>query len=97
MTRVITAEGMRELDSPRTGRRYYAGHRDGDKRAYLQGGSFDVDPADVGLVVKMGGAVASLTGATRAALGWRCQDCGFGSYFRLCGRCKSENTVRESS
>lgn len=95
MTQVITAEGMRELDSPRTGRRYYAGHAAGDQRGYTQGGSFDVDPADVSLVVAMGGAVASLTAGTKAALGWRCLACGFGSFFRVCGRCGSGQTMRE--
>lgn len=86
MTRVIVAEGCREVDAP-SGRRYYA-------RDYRQGGSFDMHPADAATAVRMGGAIASLAGATRRALGWRCPSCGFGSFLRACGRCGGE-CVRE--
>ena len=87
MTKVIFAEGCREIDSPLTGRRYYAR---GGRKGYEQGGAFDMHPADAKLAVKMGGAVASLAGATRRRLGFRCPACGFGSYLRRCGRCGAE-------
>ena len=86
MTRVIVAEGCREIDSP-SGRRYYAR---GGRRGYEQGGSFDMAPSDARMAVKMGGAIASVAGATRRGLGWRCPSCGFGSFLRLCGRCGGE-------
>ena len=82
---MIVAEGCRELDIG--GVRHYAR---GGAKGYRQGGSFDVDPSVAGLVVKMGGAIASLSGATRRATGWRCPACGFGSYLRRCGRCGAE-------
>jgi hypothetical protein len=84
MTRVIVAEGCREVDSP-SGRRYYAGR--GDRKGYMQGGSFDMDPADARLAVRMGGALASEAGTTRRSTGFRCGHCGFGSFLRQCSRC----------
>lgn len=88
MTRVIVAEGCREIDSPLTGERYYAGR--GDRKGYMQGGSFDMDPADAKLAVRMGGALASLAGTASRRIGWRCTVCGFGSWLRTCGRCGAE-------
>jgi hypothetical protein len=90
MPRVIVAEGCREVDSP-SGTRYYAR---GGRKGYMQGGSFDMSPADAAMAVRMGGAVASLAGATRRALGWRCPSCGFGSFLKLCSKC-GEECVRE--
>ena len=87
MTRVIVAEGCREIDSP-SGRRYYAGR--GDRKGYMQGGSFDMSPEDARLAVKMGGALASLTGPARRSVGWRCPACGFGSWVRTCSKCGAE-------
>lgn len=87
MTRVIVAEGCREIDSPLTGRRYYAR---GGPRGYTQGGSFDMHPADAAMAVKMGGAIASEAGATRRGVGYRCGGCGFGSFVRTCSRCGAE-------
>lgn len=81
MTRVIVAEGCRELDI--RGRRHYA-------RNYRQGGSFDVAPEHAQLVVKMGGAIASLAGAFSRSTGFRCPVCGFGSFFRRCSQCGAE-------
>ena len=80
MTRVIVAEGCREIDSPLTGQRYYA-------RDYRQGGSFDMHPADAAMAVRMGGAIASEAGTTRRGIGYRCGTCGFGSFLKRCGRC----------
>jgi len=34
-----------------------------------------------------GGQWPSLSGTTRTAIGYRCQDCGFGSNFTTCSRC----------
>lgn len=87
MTKVIVAEGCREIDSPLTGRRYYAR---GGGRGYAQGGSFDMHPADAKMAVAMGGAIASEAGTTRRGLGWRCPACGFGSFLKRCSRCGGE-------
>lgn len=88
MTRVIVAEGCREVDAP-SGRRYYAR---GGAKGYAQGGSFDMAPSDAKAAVAMGGAIASLSGPTRSSLGFRCPACGFGSFFATCGRCHGECT-----
>lgn len=87
MTKVIVAEGCREIDSPLTGQRYYAR---GGQRGYRQGGSFDMHPADAAMAVRMGGAIASEAGTTSRRLGFRCGRCGFGSFLRRCGRCGGE-------
>lgn len=34
---------------------------------------------------------ASLMGATKTQLGYTCSQCGFGSWFKKCSRCGSEN------
>jgi hypothetical protein len=86
LTRVIVAEGCREIDSP-SGRRYYAR---GGRRGYMQGGSFDMTPADAKLAVRMGGAIVSEAGTSSRGIGWRCPSCGFGSFVRTCSRCGSE-------
>lgn len=85
MPRVITAEGMREIDYG--GRRYYS---QGGRRGYEQGGRFDMPPEVAKVAVRMGGAIASLAGATRRQLGFRCPSCGFGSFFRRCSRCQAD-------
>jgi hypothetical protein len=87
MTRVIIAEGCREVDSPLTGQRYYAR---GGMKGYQQGGSFNMTPADAKIAVRMGGAIASEAGATSRSIGWRCPGCGFGSFLKLCSRCGAE-------
>jgi hypothetical protein len=89
MPRVIVADGCQQVDSPLTGRRYYA--RGG--RAFegsVRGGVFDMDPADAQMAVRMGGAIASEAGTTRRGLGFRCPKCGFGSFLKRCGRCGGE-------
>jgi hypothetical protein len=89
MTRVIIAEGCREVDFG--GVRHYAR---GGQKGYQQGGSFDMSPAAARQAVKIGGAIASEAGTTRRGIGWRCPGCGFGSFVRTCSRCGSE-CVRE--
>lgn len=37
-----------------------------------------------------GFAEASLLGATTAGLGYTCQKCGFGSWFKECSRCRDK-------
>jgi hypothetical protein len=85
MTRVIMAEGCREIDI--RGVRHYAR---GGERGYRQGGSFDVDSSVAGLVVKAGGAIASEAGSTARGIGYRCGSCGFGSFLKRCSRCGAE-------
>lgn len=85
MTRVIVAEGCRELDI--RGRRHYAR---GGRKGYEQGGSFEVDSSVAKLVVKMGGAIASQVTAAARGVGYRCGACGFGSFIKRCGRCGGE-------
>lgn len=84
MPRVITAEGMREIDYG--GQRYYS---QGGRRGYEQGGRFEMPDHAARVAVRMGGAIASLAGGTRRTLGYRCQNpaCRFGSFTRRCGRC----------
>ncbi len=79
MTRAIFSEGCREFDAP-SGRRYYA-------RNYRQGGSFDLSPSDAKALVAMGGALVSEAGTTSRRIGFRCTDCGFGSFVRTCSKC----------
>lgn len=93
MPKVIVAEGCREIDSPYSGKRYYA---QGGRKGYTQGGSFEMDAADAKLAVRMGGAIASEAGATSRKLGFRCLACGFGSFLKKCGRC-GEECERECS
>jgi len=85
LTRVIVAEGCQQVDSP-SGRRYYArgGYAFQDR---VRGGVFDMSEADAAMAVKMGGAVVSEAGTTRRGIGYRCGDCGFGSFVTACSRC----------
>lgn len=68
---------VREVDGV-TGRRYRS--RDG---------AYEMHPLDAARLVAVGGFMPNLGGATRAG-GYRCGTCGFGSFFRRCGRCGSE-------
>lgn len=72
---VAPAKGCKQVDGL-TGRRYTA--RDG---------VYDMHPRDARALIAEGGFAPSLTGATARSLGRRCRDCGFGSFFRRCGRC----------
>jgi hypothetical protein len=60
-----------------------------------KGGLFDLpDRAARMVIAQEGGQEASLSGTTRSSEGYRCADCGFGSFFRTCSRCGS-TAVRE--
>jgi len=85
MPRVLMAEGCREIDA--AGRRHYAV---GGHAGYRQGGLFDMSDAAARLVVRAGGAIASLNGAAARSAGFRCPQCGFGSWLRACGRCGAQ-------
>ena len=54
---------------------------------------FEMHPADAAAAVKAGGAVASLAGVTRRAIGYACA-CGFRPVVRSCSRCGGD-AVRE--
>ena len=64
---------VREVDGV-TGRRYRS--RDG---------AYEMHPADAARLVKIGGFMPNVGGATRKG-GYRCA-CGFASFFVRCGRC----------
>jgi hypothetical protein len=80
VTKVILAEAVAQVDTM-SGRRYGGN---------TPGRVFDMDPADARDVVRLGGALASVAGTTRRAIGFRCPACGFGSCLRRCSRCGSE-------
>ena len=80
MTKVILGRDVAQVDAP-SGRRYGGN---------MPGQVFDMTPADARATVKLGGAVASLSGTTRRRFGFRCPDCGFGSFLKKCSRCQGE-------
>lgn len=48
----------------------------------------DVDnPMHVKALLAEGAFAVSLTGRTRRSVGYRCDNCGFGTYTTTCGRC----------
>ena len=53
----------------------------------FRGGFADVSPCDARAIVAEGGFIPSAIGTTRAGLGYRCTNCGFGSWFAECSRC----------
>ncbi len=58
-------------------------------------GLFDMPEAAARYTIaNEGGQLASLSGTTRSEFGFRCLDCGFGSFFTTCSRCGG-NGVRE--
>lgn len=81
MTKVILSDSVAQVDGL-SGRRYGGN---------VPGRVFDMTPGDAAAVVKLGGAVASMSGTARRRLGWRCA-CGFGSFVRQCSRCGGECT-----
>lgn len=87
MTRVIMADGCQQIDVG--GVRHYARGASAFEGT-VRGGVFEMSDADARLVVKAGGAIASMAGTTRRALGWRCPSCGFGSFVRRCSKCGGE-------
>lgn len=86
MTKVILARDVAQVDAP-SGLRYGGN---------TPGRVFDMTPSDAKAVVQLGGVLASASGTTRRALGFRCvnPECGFGSFVRTCSRCGGE-CVRE--
>lgn len=50
-------------------------------------GIFHMTPSDAALLVKGGGFFPSMAGPTRKTVGYRCEDCGFGSFVTTCSRC----------
>lgn len=83
MTKVILGNDIAQVDGI-TGRRYGGN---------MPGRVFDMHPADAAAVVKLGGALASMSGTARRRLGYRCA-CGFRPFVRHCSRCGGE-AVRE--
>jgi hypothetical protein len=77
VTKVILSNEIAQVDGL-SGRRYGGN---------TPGRVFDMTPADAKAVVKLGGALASESGVTSRAVGFRCPDCDFGSFTRTCGRC----------
>ena len=78
--RVCTPDSrVREIDGP-SGRRYN-----------FRSGIADASPVDARAIVREGGFLPSLSGTTRAGIGFRCLACDFGSFFRRCSRCGTEN------
>lgn len=75
--------GAIEIDGP-SGRRYN-----------FRKGIQDVHPRDAAAIVAYGGFIPSMAGTTRRGIGFRCEDCGFGSYFTTCSRCGGR-AVREA-
>lgn len=66
-------------------------------KSYYQNrqGSIEVtNPKHIKAMKAEGFFEASLMGATTdQALGYTCSECGFGSWFRKCGRCGHEQSV----
>lgn len=91
---VLVAEGCRELDIGTV--RHYAGMH-GRGRDYAQGGIFrDLTDAEARAVVASAGGyiVPPGTPAPRG-VGYRCGECGHGSYFKRCGQCGNEECAPE--
>jgi hypothetical protein len=82
VTKVILSDAVAQVDGL-SGRRYGGN---------TSGRVFDMSPADAKAVVKLGGAMASLSGTTRRRIGWRCPNCQFGSFLKRCSRCGGECT-----
>jgi len=62
-------------------------------RIYRRGrsGLFDMPEAAARYTIKNeGGQLPSLSGVTRGAIGFRCLNCGFGSFLKTCSRCGGE-------
>lgn len=80
LTRALIGHDVAQVEFP-SGRRYGGN---------MPGRVFDMDPADARLLVKAGGVLASESGTTRRAIGYRCGGCGFGSFLTRCSRCGGE-------
>jgi len=79
----VPAEDRRQLQTDINGRRYTA-----------KGGWFEMPPGAARLHLESAGYGKSwqVAGVPSASAGYRCPDCGFGSFFRTCSRCKAECT-----
>jgi hypothetical protein len=66
-----------EVDSSNYGVRYRP-----DKH-----GAYHVADADAKHLIEFGGFIPSDMGVARRNEGYRCEDCGFGSWFTTCSRC----------
>jgi len=76
LVRVCAPDGaVREVDGL-TGRRYKSAD-----------GVYQMAPADARKLVATGGFMPNLGGTPARTAGYRCHVCGFGSFFRRCGRC----------
>lgn len=64
------------------------------QRYRAKDGIYDMHPRDARAAVKYGGSWPSLAGPTRRGIGYRCTECGFGSFFAKCSRCGG-TAVRE--
>jgi hypothetical protein len=54
-------------------------------------GLFDMPESAAKYTIALeGGQEASLSGTTRSRFGFRCVECGFGSFFAACSRCGGE-------
>ena len=86
---VAPDKGVREVD-------VQAGRRTTRYRP-SKGGIYEVSNPNHAKQMKSEGFFeASLMGATdNKTLGYTCQECGFGSWFRKCSRCGAENTATE--
>lgn len=57
------------------------------RRHNFRKGIADVNDRDAKGIVAAGGFIPSMAGTTRAGIGYRCIECGFGSWFKKCSRC----------
>ncbi len=54
-------------------------------------GLFDMPEAAAKYTIALeGGQLPALSGSTRRSIGYRCQDCGFGSFLKSCSKCGGE-------
>jgi hypothetical protein len=60
------------------------------RRYKARDGIYEMSERDGQALVKAGGFLPSLTGATSRRAGYRCAACSFGSFFRRCSRCGDE-------
>lgn len=80
MARVLGAEGLVEIDTPSGYRR----HRDKD-------GTFHLNQRDANALKAIGGYIVPDMGpAVKRSEGYRCESCGFGSWFKKCSQCGAD-------
>jgi hypothetical protein len=77
---------LKEVDSVYPGVRYTP-----DKN-----GVYTVSDRDAKALIAYGGFVQPDMGMGRRSEGYRCQTCGFGSWFKRCSRCGTETCTREA-